>query len=289
MREVNFNKFKVRCSAIGKIMSNSTDRAPLTDLQKARLAELETKENPTQKQKQELSALLLKNENSLKFVPSGTCMDYLMEAYALEVEGMIPIDKESMDVLQMKKGKTEELTAVKLLQIVDDIEYSLHKERECNDFLSGEIDIYSGSSVWEAISVADIKNSFDYPSFLKKINTPIDLHWKLQVQGYGDILKPLNLAIGHCLVDTPDEIKEQIKWRVANKMNALTIESPDFLREWERFDRSMTFRHIPIHKRIFKQKIEHWTPEYQQRVYDRVKNIREWLCNFHEMYESLNL
>lgn len=290
IKEVDLSKFKARCSAIGKIMSNSTESAPLTDIQKARMSELEAKESPTEKQKQELATLLLKNENSLKFVPSVTCMEYMMEAYAWETEQMIPVDKESMDVLQMKKGKLGEATAVKLLSLVDGTEYFTHKERVSNDFLTGEIDIYSGIDVWKAISVADIKNSFDYPSFLKKINTSVDLNWRLQVQGYGDILEPENLLIAHCLVDTPDEVKEQVKWRLASKMNALTIESPEFLKEWAKFDHSMSFdKTIPVHKRVYKQKVERWEPSYQQKVYDRVKNMRDWLCNFHEWYQQINL
>lgn len=293
MNTTDWSKFKVRCSGIVKILSNSRSFMPITEVKKARMAELEAKQDSakglTGKQAQELAELRVKQENSAKIVLSDTCIEYLMEAYAWEVEGMIPVNKESMDILQIKKGKLAEYQAGLLLSAVDGVEYKTYKDRICNDYLSGEIDFYLGDSIRKAINVTDVKNAFDYPGFLKKINNGLENGQKEQVQGYGDITNAGELYIANCLVDNPDEVMEDIKWRVAKKFNAISIESPEFLEEWKKWERSMKFTHIPIHKRVFKIKVEPFTESERQRVYDRVKYCREWLFKFDEQYQKMNL
>jgi len=285
---VNFSLFKARCSAISKIMSNSAQNPVLTEKQAERMAELEDKESLTDKQKEELAQLIQKKKNGETFIPSASCLEYLMEAYAWETERMIPVDKESMDVMQIKKGKMAEETARLLLCELDQVEYRVHKERVSNDYLTGEIDFYYGESVFKAKKISDIKNSFDYPSFLKKIGASLDPAWKLQVQGYGDILNPESLEIAHCLVSMPEEIQNDVKWQVARKMNAISIESPEFVKEFEKFSRSMNFGHMPLRKRVKKVTVEPFTKEYQLRLYDRIKHCRDWLNEFHEIYTSMN-
>lgn len=284
---VDFSKFKARCSAIGKIMSNSVENPQITDIQKARMSELEGKEKLTDKQADELAALKVKEQNSTRFVPSLTCLEYMMEVYAWETERMVPVNKETMDVQQIRKGKMCEVEGIKLLIMHDLENYQMHKERISNDYLTGEIDFYAGPSVYKAIILGDAKNSWDYPSFLKKIAMPVDRDWALQVGGYGDITGAKNLFLGHCLVTAPEEIKNELKFQLAKKMDAISTESPDFLKEWAVFDRSLTFDHMPLQYRVHKTPVSPWEDGFRQKVYDRVKQMRDWLCEFHEKREAL--
>src|SRR5207248_1447458 len=103
--------FKCRSSAIIKMMANSRSNPVLTEKQTLRLIELEAKESVTDKQKEEMAELLIKKGNSSKIVLSDMCIEYLMEVYAWETQGMIPVSKESLDILQMQKGKMGEQTA----------------------------------------------------------------------------------------------------------------------------------------------------------------------------------
>jgi hypothetical protein len=211
-----------------------------------------------------------------------------MEVYAWETEGMIPVSKESMEILSISKGKKQEAQAGVLLYFVDDMEYKVHKNRIYNDFLSGEIDLYVGESVYQATRVPDIKNSWDYTVFLKKIKGGLENGQKEQLQGYGDITGAKDLLIANCLVDCTDQNIEEVKWRVAKKMGAATIESPEFLVEWKIWERSMLFSHIDPYKRVHKIPVEPFTPFEQQKVYDRVKYARDWLSIFHEEHENRN-
>ncbi len=291
MNTIDWQSFKCRSSAISKMMSNKQGFAPLTELQEKKVLELEQKEKDkglTGPQKDELNAMIVKREMSKKIVLSDTCIEYLMQVYAWETEGMIPVDKESMEILSISKGKKQEKQAGVLLGFVDDVVYKEHKERISNEFLSGEIDLYLGESIYEAHTVADIKNAFDYPGFLKKINNGLENGQQDQIRGYGAITNAKELYIANCLVDCTEENIEEVRWRVAKKFGAVTIESPEFLEEWKKWERSMRFEHIDPYKRVHKIKVEPFTEFEKQRVYDRVKVCREWLGEFHERYEKMN-
>lgn len=284
----NWDQFKVRCSAINRIMAKSQSNPILTEKNAEKLAKLESKSILTDKDKEEMAKFITQRENSGKLILGDGCITYLMEVYAWEKYGMIPISKESLDMAQIKKGQMQEGEARVLLSFVDDCIYMVHKERISNEFISGEIDLYLGESVMEATNITDIKNSWDYPTFLKKIHTGLESGQEQQVQGYCDITGAKEGWIANCLVDAPDEVIEKMKWTLVNKMNSLTIESPEFLDKWQLFEHSMRFNQIPPHQRVSKIKIEPFSEFERQATYDRVKVCREWLFNFEERYEMLN-
>lgn len=291
MNNTNWDEFKCRCSGISKIMFNKQGFEPLTELQEAKIIELEERDKIkpiTDKQREELNRLIAKGEASKEVVLSPMCIEYLMEVYAWETQGMISVSKETMEVAQLSKGKLAETEAVTLLIRVDKLPYAIHKERISNDFLSGQIDIYLGEDVMLATNVTDIKNAFDYPGFLKKINNGLERGQTEQVQGYGDITGAPELFIANCLVDNPETIIEDMKWKLARKLDAVTIESPDFLVEWAKWEKSMRFSHIPPHQRVHKIKVDPFTLSEQQKVYDRVKVCRDFLWKFDESYQKMN-
>jgi hypothetical protein len=289
---INFDDFKVRCSAIRKVLSNSQSNPLLTEKQQARMVELEEKLQKTgeitQKQQEELAELKVKQENGKKIILSDTCIEYLMEAYAWETEGMIPVSKESLDMLATKKGKVGEEEGLLLLSRVAKQLYKTHKTRIFNDYLSGEIDAYAGEHVYASSLISDIKNSWDYPIFLKKLHTGLEAGQKEQVQGYCDITNAPAGEIANTLINAPDDIIDEMKWKVLRKICAATTESPEFLEAWPKFEKSMRFDHMPIHKRVSRLPVEPFTAFEKQRLYDKVKICRDWLNIFHAQYEKLN-
>lgn len=290
--EINFDNFKVRCSQIVAAQANSRSNPVLTEKQEAKLRELsdklQEKGEITEKQQAELAELQVKEQNGKKVVLSDTYITYLMAEYAWVTEGMIAVNKESMELLAIQKGREGEDEAVKLLELVEGVQFKKHKERIYNDYLSGEIDVYRGDHVYAAINVTDIKNSWDYPTFLKKIHAGLENGQKEQVQGYCDITGAGEGHIANTLISNMHHIIEEMRWKVAKKMGATTPESPEVLREWPKWERSMKFDHIPAHKRVHKIKIEPFTEFERQKLYDRVKIGREWLNSFHESYQKLN-
>lgn len=293
MSEINFDSFKVRCSAISKVLSESRDNPTLTENQEKLLQKYREKLDAggiiTPNQQIEFTALRQKEANGSKLILSDTCIEYLMVEYAWATEGMISVNREALDLVATKKGNMTEGESGDLLIRVDKLPYKQHKDRIYNDFLSGEIDLYAGEHVMSAEIIVDIKQSFDYPTFLKKIHTKVDKSNDFQVKGYQDITGARIGYIADTLITCPPEVVNAMQWKLVNKMNALTTESPEFVLEWAKWEHSMNFDKIPIHKRVHKKKITPLTEFEKSWLYDEVKKCRQWLNDFHEQYQKMNL
>ena len=288
MTDINFNDFKCRCSAITQMMSNSQGSAPLTELQEKELAELEAKAIRTPKQAVRITELVLKRENAKVIVLSDTCIAYLMEHYAWVTQKMVSVKKE-MDIEQLNKGKMQEKDGITLLSIVDGVMYEKYEgERISNDYLSGLPDIYLGEEVMKATKITDLKNSWDYPGFLKKINTPVDPANRVQIQGYMDITGAPDGEVADVLTNMPETIINDYSRKLFYKMGVVTDEDPNYKAALAEMLKSMIFDKIPHHQRVFKKSVVPFTDFDKQKIYDKVKVCRVWLNNFHELYQKLN-
>lgn len=286
----DFSQWKCRCSAISKMMANSKENAPLTEIQVKRVTELEGKRDCgkiTAIQMLELCDLLVKRDKSAKVVLSDTCISYLVEAYAWETEKMCSITKE-MDVEYFERGKKTEPESIELLSFVDNEFYLKNEERFDNDFLSGIPDVMTISEEFRARRVRDIKSTKDYPTFLYKIHKGLDSGNAEQLQGYGDILECGDLGVAFTLPTMPQSIREGYKMKLAYKMDEVTTESPRFLKAWAELERSMIFKHMEPQKRVYKIPVEPFALSEKQAVYERTKVCRDWLNNFHLSYQKLN-
>lgn len=294
MADINFDDFKVRSSAISIVLSNSRSNPVLTEKQAVRLAELEKKDTLTDKMKEEIAELLVKKDNSTKVILSDTCVSYLMTEYAWRTEGMVSVTKELMDIPQLQKGILVEADSLILLSKVDGVLYTPNinendeRERVYNEFLSGEVDAYVGKSIIGATCIPDIKSIWDYPTFLCKIHEPLTVANDWQIKGYMDIAGCTDGFVANCLVNTPENLIESLKFKLLKKLDVATEESPLFKHKWGIIERSLRFDHIPEHKRVFKKKVEPMSEIQKQQLYDRVKVCREWLNQFHETYQQLN-
>lgn len=293
-KEIDWQSFKCRCSAIHSIVSNSRSNPSITEKQQLLLDDLDKKETLTEKQKEERTRLIQLKENSTKVILSDTAITYLLEEYAWRTQGMVRVTKELLDVPQMQKGTIVEPESLALMSYVDNVLYEPNRdangqrERVYNKYLSGEVDAYVGNSIMEAEILPDVKSIWDYPTFLNKIKEPLTVANDWQLKGYGDISGSPVLFVGNVLINTPESAVNKIKWKFLNKLDVATEESPEFKEKWAIIERSMYFSHIKPHLRVFKKPVERMTAIQQQFLYDRVKVCREWLNNFHEDYQKLN-
>lgn len=287
MSTVNWSEFKCRCSAINALLSEKNGNAPLSEIQLARIKELDGKEKITDKQKEELTALVLRRDKPKEIILSDTCIAYLMDHYAWATQRMVSISRE-MDIEQFQKGKIQEPEGIALLSIVDGCEYQKNEERICNEYLSGIPDLFKGKEIYKASKIIDLKNSWDYPGFLKKLNTPLLQANNQQIQGYMDISGALEGEVADVLVDMPETIINDYRRKLMYRMNVISDQSPEYLAAVAEMERSMYFGAIPRHQRVFKKKVVPFSDIIRQQLYDKVKVCREWLFNFDEMYKKLN-
>lgn len=295
MNSPNWQSWKVRCSAISKILTNASESKPITEIQLKRLKELDEKPVRTEKQSIELTELIQKRENS-KIVKLGdTCVAYLLESFAWETERMVSITKE-LDVEAFERGRKTEPESVELLSFVDNVAYYKNDTRFDNEFLTGIPDVitvdknYLGHGDYNEYCsrIREIKSCRDYPIFLYKIHKGLDPGNLEQIQGYGDILECDDLAVAFTLPDMPEEQRLKYKYKLADRLGEATMESPRFLKTWTEIEHSMVFDSIPAHKRAYKIPVEPFTPFERNSVYERVKLCREYLADFHEKYKKLN-
>lgn len=283
----DWSQFKVRCSALSKVTSNSRSNPQLTENQAVLLEDYKTRDKLTDKEKGELLRLMELQENSKKVILSDTCIEYLMEAYAWHTEGMVSIKKE-IGIDAFERGRAAEEDSITLLSRVDKVLYTKNTERYGNEFLTGEHDVHDGELVEEATIITDVKSCEDFPIFLKKINNGLDPGNKEQVQGYMDIHGINRGQIAYCLPNFPLTMMNDVKRKLFYKGDYVTEESPEFLRKWEKLQHSMTFDQLPPQKRVFKIPIEPFTEIEKQKIYDRVKICREWLFDFDERFQKFN-
>jgi hypothetical protein len=290
----DWSRWRCRCSAISKILTNSQGNAPLTELQEIKVVELEGKQNNgriTEKQLIELGALLLKREKSKDVILSDSTVAYLTEAYAYETEGMISITKE-MDVEYFDRGRKTEPESIELLSFVDNTAYVKNEFRFENDFLSGIPDVvgfFEPEDLTVAVkSIKDIKSCRDYPTFLYKIHKGLDPGNEQQLQGYGDILDCDDLGVCFTLPNMPEDQRNGYAFKLAQKMGCATTDAPEFKKEWAKLERSMIFKCLPPEKRVYKVPVTPFSFDEKVALYDRVKQAREWLFNFDIFMNKLN-
>lgn len=286
--QVDWDKFKCRCSSISKMMAESRSNPTITEKQKLRLIELEAKDTITDKQQQEMAELLIKQDNSTKVILSDTAIEDLMKVYAWETEGMVAVDRELSYIPQLEKGKEAEEESITMLSRFEKVFYKKHKGRISNDFLSGEPDVFSGDEIMSTETIIDMKNAWDYVVFLRLINKTVENGHKDQLGGYCDITGAKNGKVVRALVSMSEKQRFDQAERLVKRLGCISMESPEFIEHWPTLEKSMIFDHMPIRKRLYIKEVEPFTAERRQMIYDRVKICREWLWKFEEMYQTIN-
>jgi hypothetical protein len=262
---MKFDTWKVRCHALGNIMS--AGKSTITEKQLGQITEFQQKSKLTDKQKTELTRLIQKMDNPEL---STTCKSYLIECYVTERYGR----EKDVYSKYMEKGLAVEEDAITLYSLVKGEFYKKNEERIGNEFVEGCPDIR------EFKHVRDIKSSWDiftfYNSKLSKINS--DYEW--QLTGYQWIDDAESATLAYCLVDTPDTLINKAVNQLMWDMGAATNESPEFLAAKEELEKSMRFSDIPRAERVHEIFLRRDDRKIAQ-IPDRVKECREWLSELH--------
>jgi hypothetical protein len=173
-------------------------------------------------------------------VLSKTAQKHLIEVYISEKYGR----KRDIQTKQMKKGVEAEQDSIDLLSMYLKLPFSKNEERFKNDFITGLPDIINGDTI------IDIKSSYDLWTFLGNIPDKLDNLYYWQMQSYMWLTGTTNATIAYCLVNTPENIIQQEKYYLLKKMDVISEESPEFIREAMKIEFNMTFDDIKMDERI---------------------------------------
>lgn len=185
-------QFKIRASAIGKIMGGSSKP---TEKQLQELARLEEKEKRTQVQESRLQELIAKRDAKPQLLDGAKtyCQQWLKEQlYSRSI---------SFSSKYTEKGIECEPAGIDLL--AEMMNYGMIAKNEepfSNDYITGTPDILL------ADAVDDVKCPWLFSTFpLFEATLPNDdYYW--QMQGYMDITGRSKAAVNYCLVDAPEHL-----------------------------------------------------------------------------------
>jgi len=245
---MNWSDTLIRCSSIGNLMTEPKDKAA-------------------------------KDAGEL----SKTAKTHLKNVYIQEKYGR----EKDIVTRQMQKGIEVEEDSITLLSRVQKKMLYKNEERLYNDYITGLPDIFEGKSIHESDSITDIKSSYDLFTFMSNIGEPLDSSYYYQLQGYMALSGAKIAYIAYCLVNTPAHIIESEKYYLLKKMDVISEESPEFIKEAMKIDKNMTFDDIPKEERVLIFTVER-DDLIISKIYNKVLKAREYLREFEQIHTNFN-
>jgi hypothetical protein len=210
-------------------------------------------------------------------VLSKTAQKHLIEVYIAEKYGR----KRDIQTKQMKKGIEAEQDSIDLLSMYLKLPFSKNEERFKNDFITGLPDIINGDTI------IDIKSSYDIWTFLGNIPDKLDNLYYWQMQSYMWLTGTKKATIAYCLVNTPESIIQQEKYYLLKKMDVISEESPEFIKEAMKIEFNMTFDDISINERILTFNVNRSEDDIL-RIENKVLKARTFLQELEQTHLNFN-
>lgn len=197
---------------------------------------------------------------------SKTAQRHLLDVYIAEKYGR----KRDIQTKQMKKGVEVEDQSIELLNKYWGTNYSKNQDRYTNGFVTGHPDILDKDKV------VDIKSSYDLWTFLGNLPDKLDSLYYWQLMSYMWLTGATKGHIAYCLSNTPFGIIEQEKRYLLNRMDVISEESPEYVKEAMRLEFNMTFDDIDVSERVLIFTVERNEDDIV-RIQNRIEKAREYL------------
>jgi len=269
---MKLKKFKIRCSAIGQIMTNSSGKtksekilamtADISDRQTKHDAikdGLKSKSNAAEKieaLKSELEVLnALPDEPELSQTAKTYCENWIKE--------QLYERRKEISSKHTEKGNQTEDPAIDYCAAV--LGWGLigkNQERKSNEYMEGECDVDLPDRI------TDIKNSFDcftFPLFESEIP---DKGYEWQVRGYMNLWGKNFASVVFTLMDMPpDMIAKEVRWRLGEEYTK---------EQYEAFVSQFIYSNLPDNLRIKQFHFEHDQSKVEQ-INRRVIQCRQYI------------
>lgn len=210
---------------------------------------------------------------------SQTSKTYLVELYAQIKYGR----KQELDNKFVRKGLVQEPESLLLLSEV--LQQYLEKNEETfeDEILIGTPDCFLDDEE----TVVDVKSSYSIFSFLSNLDGKLDAAYELQLQAYMHLTGRNKALLAYCLVNNPTEEIEWQKQLILKKTNAISEESPEFKKEWEKKRLLYQFEDIAESERVLLFKVEK-DPEFPIKCQQKVEKARLYLDELHKRHTNFN-
>lgn len=197
---------------------------------------------------------------------SKTAQRHLLDVYISEKYGR----KRDVQTKQMKKGVEVEDDSIALLNKYWNKNYKKNEDRYTNEFITGHPDIIDDGKV------VDIKSSYDLWTFLGNLPDKLDNLYYWQLMSYMWLTGATQGHIAYCLSNTPFGIVEQEKRYLLNRMDVISEESPEYIKEANKLEFNMKFDDIDVSERVLIYTVERNHDDIL-KIKNRVEIAREYL------------
>jgi len=172
----------------------------------------------------------------------------------------------------VEKGLLVEEKAITIYSKYKGKPFVKNKERFTNEYLSGEPD--------ELKQNIDIKSSWDINTFPMHDTELTNNLYKWQVKGYCFLLGKETGKVAYCLVNTPDNIVMDEKFKMARKLNVMEL-PPEIEEEVEWMH---NYDDLSFSERVREFEVE-FTEQDKQAIIQQVTLAREYLNQLVKEYQ----
>jgi len=215
---------------------------------------------------------------------SKTAQKHLLDVYIAEKYGR----RKDIQTKQMRKGNEVEDEAIEFLGDYlgkPKNYYVKNTEKFTNDFISGTPDVID---IQDSIGIIyDVKSSYDLWTFMGNILDKVDNLYYWQMQSYLWLTGASKAYVTFCLLDTPFGIVEQEKKSLLYKMNVVSEESPEYVKEALKLEFNMTFGDVPASERILFFPIDRNEDDIL-KIQHKVEKAREYLQTIEKLHTNFN-
>ena len=210
-------------------------------------------------------------------VLSKTAQKHLLDVYISEKYNR----RRDIQTKQMKKGIEVEQESIDLLSMYLKKPFVKNTERFSNKYITGLPDIIDNDRI------IDIKSSYDLWTFIGNIPDKLDSLYYAQLQSYMWLTNATKGMIAYCLCNTPDSIIEQEKYYLLKKMDVISEESPEFLKESLKLEFNMKFDDIDIKERVLLFNINR-DEGFILKIQQKVESARKFLSEIELKHLNFN-
>ena len=282
-----FDKYKFRCSSVGKLFYESNGKSNLQKYEDAKtvLEQLKAEYDAVPDEKKQMKSSQNKADKIAKLTAELICLEqnkdvetlsqtaksYLITVFIEEFYGRrYPTDNKYFE-----KGTIQEEDAITLLQETQDfgaIILEKNKQFYSNNFICGTPDLVLDDLV------VDLKVAFGLNTLLAK-DDDICKEYFYQLQSYGLLTGITNLQISYCLVDTPKYIIEAEIQREMRKNPFRLV--PNIEKEMYHLH---TFSDIDPKNKVKSYQFE-LLPDFEMKLQRKVIAAREFLNELAEKHK----
>lgn len=219
---------------------------------------------------------LIMTESRTKEAIGETAKAHLLQCWIEETYGR----RKDISNKYIEKGIAQEEESITLYSLVTKKFHKKNTETISNDFFVGTPDLYDGASVMEAELIIDIKTSWDIFTFFQVLQKPVNKNYYWQLQAYMDLTGASRAKLVYCLVDTPINLIEDEKRKLAWAMNVIDPEaSPEYQTKCQQIEKNMMFGDIPKQDRYIAFEFERNQADID-KAHERVLECRDFLNLF---------